>query len=281
MKTKTLLLSLSISSLLALPAAHAGAGCCGSVPPAQASTAPAAATSVVASAKTDAATCPYTGASVQAAKQDCSDGAKKDCSDVAKKDCSGGACDASAKKDCGSMAKADCSKGACDTTAKKDCSGAEVAKKDCGACPGGSKDDVVSSAAAQGNLNTFLAAVQASGLQAELQAEGPYTLFAPSDEAFASLPAGTLEQLLLPANKDQLAAILSYHVIPGKLLMKDIQAGEVQTANGSPLELAFVEGNFTAGGAKVTETDIIASNGVIFVIDTVLLPNVKTAALTE
>ncbi len=127
------------------------------------------------------------------------------------------------------------------------------------------------------DFSTLLTAVQAAELGETLAGEGPFTVFAPTDEAFAELPPETLKSLLKPANKDQLTAILTYHVVPAKVMAADVQAGEVTTVNGEPFTVA-VDGDgveITDGqgnSATVTETDIEASNGVIHVIDSVLQP---------
>jgi len=126
-------------------------------------------------------------------------------------------------------------------------------------------------------FSTLLAAVEAAGLTETLSGDGPFTVFAPTDAAFAELPAETLDTLLQPANKDQLAAILTYHVVPAEVMAADVQAGEVPTVNSAPftvvidgqaVEITDGQGN----QANVIETDVDASNGVIHVIDSVLLP---------
>ncbi len=134
--------------------------------------------------------------------------------------------------------------------------------------------DIVDTAVAAGSFNTLVAAVQAAGLVETLKGEGPFTVFAPTDDAFAKLPAGTVETLLMPENKDQLVAILTYHVIPGKVMSGDIagKALEVQTVQGSTVDIDATAG-VMVDEATVISADIEASNGVIHVIDTVLLPN--------
>ena len=135
------------------------------------------------------------------------------------------------------------------------------------------KVDIVDTAVAAGSFNTLVAAVQAAGLEDTLRGEGPFTVFAPTDAAFAALPAGTLQDLLLPENKDQLAAILTYHVVAGKTYSKDL-AGKtlsVTTVNGADVAVDGTNG-VKVGGATVTAADVKATNGVIHVIDTVLLP---------
>lgn len=134
------------------------------------------------------------------------------------------------------------------------------------------KKDIVEVAAAADTFSTLVAAVKAADLVDVLQGSGPYTVFAPTNEAFAALPAGTLESLLKPENKDKLIAILTYHVVPTKVLAKDVAAGMVDTANGAQVEIAINGGAVTVQNANVVATDIMASNGVIHVIDRVIIP---------
>jgi uncharacterized surface protein with fasciclin (FAS1) repeats len=136
-----------------------------------------------------------------------------------------------------------------------------------------SEPDIVDIAASNGNFNTLVAAVTAAGLVDTLKGEGPFTVFAPTDEAFAKLPAATVDTLLMPENIDQLTAILTYHVVPGAVT-SDQLAGQrlsVATVNGEEVHIDGRNG-VTVENATVTTADIIASNGVIHVIDTVLLP---------
>ena len=145
----------------------------------------------------------------------------------------------------------------------------------CSTLTGG--DDIVDVAAANGNFNTLVAAVQAAGLEDTLRGTGPFTVFAPTDDAFAALPDGTLEDLLLPENKDKLAGILTYHVVAGAVPAADVlgQSQEVASVNGAPLRIDGTVSGSTAvkvNDANVTAADITASNGVIHVIDKVLLP---------
>jgi uncharacterized surface protein with fasciclin (FAS1) repeats len=134
--------------------------------------------------------------------------------------------------------------------------------------------DIVDVAAAAGSFETLIAAVQAAGLEETLRGEGPFTVFAPTDEAFAALPEGTVESLLEEENRDQLVAILTYHVIPGAVMSSDIAGQElsVETVNGQEVEIDATDG-VTIDGATVVEADIEASNGVIHVIDQVIMPN--------
>ena len=133
--------------------------------------------------------------------------------------------------------------------------------------------DIVDTAAANGQFKTLVAAVQAAGLVDTLKGEGPYTVFAPTDEAFAKLPAGTVENLLKPENKDQLVAVLTYHVIPGKVMSGDIagKKADVATVQGSTLSVDATNG-VMVDNATVIMADVETSNGVIHVIDTVVLP---------
>ncbi|MEM1386334.1 MAG: fasciclin domain-containing protein [Pseudomonadota bacterium] len=136
----------------------------------------------------------------------------------------------------------------------------------------GSAKDIVDTAVEAGSFETLVAAVQAAGLVETLKGEGPFTVFAPTDEAFAALPEGTVESLLLPENKDQLTAILTYHVVPGKVMSTDLSDGmTAATVEGSDVTI-MTEGGVTVNGANVTAADIETSNGVIHVIDAVILP---------
>lgn len=132
--------------------------------------------------------------------------------------------------------------------------------------------DIVDTAVAAGSFSTLVAAVQAAGLVDTLKSEGPFTVFAPTDEAFAALPKGTVDTLLLPENKDQLVAILTYHVIAGKVLSTDLSDGmTATTVQGSDVTIGTT-GGVTVNGANVVAADVAASNGVIHVIDAVILP---------
>ena len=135
------------------------------------------------------------------------------------------------------------------------------------------KADIVDTAVNAGSFTTLVAAVQAAGLEETLRGEGPFTVFAPTDAAFAALPEGTVETLLRPENKDQLVGILTYHVVAGKTKSKEL-AGKslsVATVNGAEVAIDGTDG-VTVGGAKVVQADVRASNGIIHAIDTVLLP---------
>lgn len=132
--------------------------------------------------------------------------------------------------------------------------------------------DIVDTAIAAGDFTTLVAAVQAAGLVETLKGEGPFTVFAPTDAAFAALPAGTVEDLLKPENKEQLAAVLTYHVVPGKVMSTDLTNGmTAATVQGADVTI-MTEGGVKVNAANVTTADIAASNGVIHVIDAVILP---------
>jgi uncharacterized surface protein with fasciclin (FAS1) repeats len=134
--------------------------------------------------------------------------------------------------------------------------------------------DIVEVAASAGSFNTLVAAVQAAGLVETLKGAGPFTVFAPTDAAFAKLPAGTVESLLLPENRDQLVAILTFHVVSGKVMASDVVNLEsAQTVQGQELMISIKDGVPMVNDSQITQTDIAASNGVIHVIDTVLLPS--------
>ena len=135
--------------------------------------------------------------------------------------------------------------------------------------------DIVDVAASNKSFSTLVAAVKAAGLVETLKGEGPYTVFAPTDEAFAKLPKGTLESLLKPENKEKLVAILTYHVVPGKVMAKDVKSGKVKTASGSSFKMKVSKKGVWVDNAKVVSTDVKADNGVIHVIDTVILPKSK------
>ena len=134
--------------------------------------------------------------------------------------------------------------------------------------------DIVDVAVSAGQFNTLAAALDAAGLVETLKGEGPFTVFAPTDAAFAKLPAGTVDSLLKPENKDQLIAVLTYHVVPGSVMAEDVvKLSGATTVNGSDVKIAVVDGSVRIDDATVIKTDINASNGVIHVIDSVILPN--------
>jgi uncharacterized surface protein with fasciclin (FAS1) repeats len=134
-------------------------------------------------------------------------------------------------------------------------------------------NDIVAVASGNGSFNTLVAAVKAAGLVETLQGPGPFTVFAPTDEAFAKLPKGTVEDLLKPENKAKLVSILTYHVVAGKVMAADVKTMKAKTVNGQSLDVKVTDGVVTVDNAKVVKTDVAASNGVIHVIDSVVLPN--------
>jgi uncharacterized surface protein with fasciclin (FAS1) repeats len=138
---------------------------------------------------------------------------------------------------------------------------------------------IVEVASSTEGFSTLVTAVSAAGLVDTLNGEGPFTVFAPTDDAFAALPAGVLDALLLPENKDVLTQILTYHVVPGQVMAADVTDGEVATVEGQSVTLSTADG-VTVNGAKVIQADVVTSNGVIHAIDAVLLPpGVDPAAL--
>jgi uncharacterized surface protein with fasciclin (FAS1) repeats len=139
--------------------------------------------------------------------------------------------------------------------------------------------DIVTIASGNEDFTTLVAAVGAAGLVETLQGDGPFTVFAPTNAAFAALPAGLVDKLLLPENKDLLVKILTYHVVAGKVMSTDVMAGEVASVEGQNITIT-TEGGVKVNGANVVTVDIEASNGVIHVIDAVILPpDVDVAAL--
>ena len=133
--------------------------------------------------------------------------------------------------------------------------------------------NIVQTAIAAGSFSTLVTAIKAAGLVDTLSQPGPYTVFAPNDEAFAKLPAGTVENLLKPENKSDLVALLTYHVVPGKLMAQDVtQLSMAKTVNGKDVNIALQSGAVKVDQAQVIKTDIETSNGVIHVIDEVILP---------
>ena len=139
--------------------------------------------------------------------------------------------------------------------------------------PKAASQDIVDTAVAAGSFKTLAAALQAAGLVDTLKGEGPFTVFAPTDEAFAKLPAGTVEDLLKPENKAKLVAILTYHVVSGKVLADQVtKMNSAKTVNGESLTISVNDGTVMVDNAKVVKIDILCSNGVIHVIDSVVLP---------
>jgi len=138
---------------------------------------------------------------------------------------------------------------------------------------GSAQRDIVNTAVAAGTFNTLATALQAAGLADTLKGTGPFTVFAPTDEAFSKLPAGTVESLLKPENKEKLKAILLYHVVSGDVTAAQVvKLSSAKTVNGQNLKLTVNDGTVMVNDAKVVKADVLASNGVIHVIDTVLLP---------
>ena len=133
--------------------------------------------------------------------------------------------------------------------------------------------DIVDTAVEAGQFTTLAAALEAAGLVETLKGDGPFTVFAPTDEAFAKLPDGTVQTLLMPENRDQLTAILTYHVVPGSVMAADVVTlDEAETVNGKMLNISTSGNSVMVNDATVTATDIAASNGVIHVVDSVILP---------
>lgn len=147
--------------------------------------------------------------------------------------------------------------------------GTKTAWADCGTCD----KTVVEVAANADDFATLVAAVKAAGLVDTLSGDGPFTVFAPTNKAFEKLPKGTVEELLKPENKDKLTAILTYHVVPGSVMAKDVvELKEAKTVQGSQVKISVKDGSVFIDGAKVVKTDIPCKNGVIHVIDAVILP---------
>ncbi len=136
------------------------------------------------------------------------------------------------------------------------------------------KADIVDTAVSAGQFNTLAAALEAADLIDTLKGDGPFTVFAPTDEAFAKLPEGTVEVLLKPENREQLINVLTYHVVPGKVSSSEVvKITEATTVQGSDIDIAVVDGSVKIDNATVVKADIDASNGIIHVIDSVILPN--------
>jgi uncharacterized surface protein with fasciclin (FAS1) repeats len=150
---------------------------------------------------------------------------------------------------------------------------APIAFADCGKCGHEKPKDIVDTAVAAGSFKTLAAALTAADLVKTLKGDGPFTVFAPTDEAFGKLPKGTVEDLLKPENKSKLTAILTYHVVPGKVLAADVvKLKKAKTVQGSEVKIRVEEGKVYLDKSRVTKTDIHCKNGVIHVIDAVLLP---------
>ncbi|MGA7953578.1 MAG: fasciclin domain-containing protein [Gloeobacterales cyanobacterium] len=143
------------------------------------------------------------------------------------------------------------------------------------AAPAVQAADIVKTAEKAGSFKTLVTALKAADLVVVLEGKGPFTVFAPTDEAFAKLPKGTLEDLLKPENKAKLAKILKYHVVSGEVLAKNIKPGKVKTVEGADLTLKIEDKKVEVNDAYVTKADVVADNGVIHVIDKVLMPPTK------
>jgi uncharacterized surface protein with fasciclin (FAS1) repeats len=164
------------------------------------------------------------------------------------------------------------------TPAAAQCDATNTAMANAGDSKG---SDIVATATAAGDFKTLVAAVQAAGLVSALQGEGPFTVFAPNDAAFAKRPKGTLDELLKPENKAKLASILTYHVVAGKVMAKDAaKLTGATTLGGQRIDISATDGGVMIDGAKVLKTDIACSNGVIHVIDSVILPADKDIVAT-
>ena len=151
--------------------------------------------------------------------------------------------------------------------------GAKASLAGCGTCD----KTIVEVASASKDFKTLVAAVKAADLVKTLSGKGPFTVFAPTDKAFAKLPKGTLEELLKPENKKKLAEILTYHVVPGKVMAKDVvKLKDAKTAQGNKVKIKVKEDTVMIDNAKVVKTDIPCKNGVIHVIDTVIIPKEKS-----
>lgn len=137
------------------------------------------------------------------------------------------------------------------------------------------KKNVVEVAAGEKDFTTLVTAVKAAGLAEALSGDGPFTIFAPTNAAFEKVDKAMLAELLKPENKEKLASILKYHVVSGKVLAKDVKAGPVPTLNGQTFDVAVKDGAVMVDNAKVVKTDIMGTNGVIHVIDSVILPEMK------
>jgi uncharacterized surface protein with fasciclin (FAS1) repeats len=164
-----------------------------------------------------------------------------------------------------------CSSSSDDTAATPAASESAAAAESPMASEAAMAGDIIEVASTTDGFATLTAAVTAAGLVETLQGEGPFTVFAPTDEAFAALPAGVLDALLLPENKDALTKILTYHVVAGKVMAADVTDGDVPTVEGQTVTLSTADG-VTVNGAKVIQADVETSNGVIHAIDAVILP---------
>jgi uncharacterized surface protein with fasciclin (FAS1) repeats len=150
-----------------------------------------------------------------------------------------------------------------------DCAASAAKKNDCAA----KSKDIVDTAVGAGNFKTLAAALKAAELVDTLKGKGPFTVFAPTDEAFAKLPKGTVEDLLKPENKAKLIAVLTYHVVPSKVMAADVvKLSKAKSVQGSDIQIKVADGKVTVDAANVTATDLKCHNGIIHVIDAVILP---------
>jgi uncharacterized surface protein with fasciclin (FAS1) repeats len=179
------------------------------------------------------------------------------------------------------LSLAACSSSSSDTATSAPASSAAAMEESMAAeSPAAEAGTIVDVASANPDFSTLVAAVGAAGLAETLSGTGPFTVFAPTNAAFEALPAGVLDALLLPENKETLAKILTYHVVPGAVMAADVTDGDVATVEGQNVTLSTADG-VTVNGAKVVQADVAASNGVIHVIDAVILPpDVDVASLT-
>lgn len=179
------------------------------------------------------------------------------------------------------LSLAACSSSSDDTATSAPASSAAAMEESAAAeSPAAEAGTIVDVAAANPDFSTLVAAVQAAGLAETLSGAGPFTVFAPTNAAFEALPVGVLDALLLPENKETLAKILTYHVVPAAVMAADVTTGDVATVEGQNVTLSTADG-VTVNGANVVQADVAASNGVIHVIDAVILPpDVDVASLT-
>lgn len=178
------------------------------------------------------------------------------------------------------LALAGCSSSSDSTAATSAAASPTMAASEAAAAPAAA-GDIIDIASTTKGFSTLAAAVTAAGLVDTLKGPGPFTVFAPTDAAFAALPAGVLDALLLPANRDALIKILKYHVVAGAVMSGDIMDGQVATVEGQKVTLSTDNGNYYVEAGTVVQADVVGSNGVIHAIDVVLLPpDVDVAALT-
>jgi len=170
-----------------------------------------------------------------------------------------------------SIASAQCGGSKASASANADF-GQATASSDAGVIAPIGEPDLIDLAVSVEDLSTLVTAVKAAGLVETLKGKGPFTIFAPTNKAFADLPAGTLDMLLKPENKEKLVKVLTYHVVPGMVMAKDVPTADVKTVQGQTVALKKDSMGVTVNNAKVVAADVEATNGVIHVIDTVILP---------